>query len=131
MDYNKARTIAFIAHKGQKRKDGEDYINHSLRVSEMCRAFEITKILGVLHDVVEDTNITLSDLKQQGASEEVLIALDLLTHKKDISYLDYILAIKQNEHAIIVKLADIHDNLHDSKGTMKAKYELARYILTH
>jgi (p)ppGpp synthase/HD superfamily hydrolase len=68
-------------------------------------------ITAVLHDVIEDTPITLEDLRQQGFPETVLAALALLTHDLNISYEDYVAAIKPNSLARKVKLADLAHNM--------------------
>jgi (p)ppGpp synthase/HD superfamily hydrolase len=133
-----ARRIAEQAHMGQTRKNGEPYINHAIRVSEASAKYsEDAAIVGMLHDVIEDSDqFTFEDLKQAGFSESVRWALSLCTHAKCESYLEYILEIKKyadcyaGQIAMAVKLADIEDNLNGAKGTIKDKYELARYILT-
>jgi hypothetical protein len=66
--------------------------------------------LGVLHDVVEDTAVTLDDLRAAGFSEAVLAAVSLVTHDKAESYADYVVRCKSNAIARRVKLADLEDN---------------------
>ena len=68
------------------------------------------KVVAVLHDVVEDTDVTLKQLQEEGFPEKVLTALDLVTHKDGIGYDDYIAQIKSNPIARAVKLADLRDN---------------------
>lgn len=137
-DLLSARDIAEMAHAGQTRKNGEPYINHAIRVSDSARIHsEQAAIVGMLHDVIEDTSVTIGDLRVAGFSHDVLWALSLVTHAKSESYLEYILEIKKNSDwhagqiAMAVKLADLEDNLNGAKGTLKDKYEMARYILTH
>jgi (p)ppGpp synthase/HD superfamily hydrolase len=135
-----ARRIAEQAHMGQTRKNGEPYINHAIRVSEAAAnkdGDESAAIVGMLHDVIEDSDqFTFDDLKKAGFSESVRWALSLCTHAKSESYLEYILEIKRysdcyaGQIAMAVKLSDLEDNLNGAKGTLKDKYEMARYILT-
>jgi (p)ppGpp synthase/HD superfamily hydrolase len=72
---------------------------------------EIEKIVAVLHDIIEDTDVTFYDLKNIGFSNEGLSALDCLTRKKDEDYVEYINRIKTNPIAIKVKLADLEHNM--------------------
>jgi (p)ppGpp synthase/HD superfamily hydrolase len=74
----RAIQIATEAHKGQLDKSGKDYIGHPLRVMEMGRS-EQEKIVGVLHDVVEDTDRTFERLGAEGFSEEIIAALRCVT----------------------------------------------------
>ena len=76
----KAILIATKAHNGQLDKGGQPYILHRLRVMQSCNS-DLEKMCAVLHDVIEDTNISLNELREEGFSEEVLVILDLLTKK--------------------------------------------------
>ena len=107
----KAIAIAVAAHAGEMDKEGKPYILHPLRLMmQMETAAEM--ITAVLHDVVEDTPITLADLGQEGFPEVVLEALALLTHDTaSSSYEDYVAAIKPNPLARKVKLADLAHNM--------------------
>jgi len=107
---NKAIEIAAIAHTGQVDKAGAPYILHPLRVM-LTRDNELERICAVLHDVVEDTEITFEDLRKQGFSEEVIVVLDCLTKRNGESYDDFIRRVLKNETACQVKLADIEDNM--------------------
>ncbi len=104
--------IALKAHWGQRDLAGKAYILHPLRVMHAVQS-EIEKIVAVLHDVVEDTNVTFSDLERLGFSPEVIEALRLLTHEKNDFYEEYIRKIGRsgNLTALRVKLADISDNM--------------------
>ena len=110
---NKAIEIAARAHSGQVDKGGNPYILHPLRILvNFCEAeSEATKICAVLHDVVEDTDITLDGLRAEGFSEEILTALDCLTKKKDENYDDFISRVLANEIACKVKNGDLADNM--------------------
>ena len=104
-----AYAIALVAHKGQVDKAGVDYINHPLAVSAKCNT-EKEKIVALLHDVVEDTNVTLEDLSKFFDSE-IIEAIDLLTHKDEEDYLVYLSKIKSNSLARTVKIADLENNM--------------------
>ena len=80
-----AETIAVNAHKSQLDKGGHPYINHPRFVSAHCTSPE-SRIVGMLHDVVEDTDVTLDALREYGFNEDILIALDLVTKKKGPDY---------------------------------------------
>lgn len=107
---NKAIEIANRAHKDQVDKAGAPYILHPLRVM-MAQENEIERICAVLHDVVEDTEITLDDIREEGFSEEIVGALDCLTKRVGESYDDFIDRILGNETACRVKLSDLCDNM--------------------
>lgn len=111
----KAYVVASSAHEGHVRKDKTPYINHPLRVAAKVDS-EVEKIVALLHDVVEDSRITLVDLKAFGFSKEVIDAVDALTKKPGEKYSDFILRAKANPIARVVKLADIADNLEDQSA---------------
>jgi len=107
---NKAIEIALKAHAGQVDKAGEPYIFHPLRVMLATKS-DIERICGVLHDVIEDTDITFEDIRKEGFSEEVISILDCLTRRDEESYDKFIGRIIENEMACRVKLADLSDNM--------------------
>jgi (p)ppGpp synthase/HD superfamily hydrolase len=107
---DKAILIASTAHQGQMDKAGEPYILHPLRVM-FTRRTETERICAVLHDVIEDTNITLDYLKNEGFSEDILSALDALTRRENETYDEFIDRILRNKIACYVKLADLSDNM--------------------
>lgn len=106
----KAILIATNAHKGQLDKGGNPYILHPLRLM-FAMYNETEKICAVLHDVIEDTDITLDYLRSEGFSEEVLSALDSLTRTSNETYDEFINRIIKNKIASHVKLADLSDNM--------------------
>lgn len=107
----KAISIASRAFEDVKDKGGQPYILHCLRVMDNLHTNdEELKIIAVLHDVCEDTSIGINTLLDLGFSLRVAAALDLLTHKKEVPYDDYIKAIALNNDARLVKLADLKDN---------------------
>lgn len=135
-NYNKkkmmalAEEIARKAHEGQTRWDGiEPYINHPKRVAEQFRD-EVSKTVAWLHDVVEDTDTTLDDLRGYGFSQIILDAVDAITRKRGQMYLEYILTVRGNWVARWVKQADIRDNLTDTTSkNHRDKYDMALFIL--
>lgn len=133
----KAIAIAVEAHRGHKRKDGSDYITHPIRVMDRVQTDD-EKIVAILHDVVEDTDVTLDDLFNQGFEQKHLDALDAVTKRSGEQYLDeFIPRVKAaGVLAISVKLADIDHNLEDQKALsrdeadfLRRRYEAAREIL--
>jgi len=102
--------IAIDAHKGQVDKAGEPYILHPLRVM-MNVSGEAEKIVAVLHDVIEDSAVTLADLERSGFSKEVCAAVGALTKAEQEDYDAYLQRVRQNPIAHRVKLADLTDNM--------------------
>lgn len=107
--YQQALAIAEDAHKGQVDKAGVDYIQHPLFVASLVEG-ELAKTVALLHDVVEDSDWTLEDLRKEGLPEEVVQAVGILTKKRNENYEEYILRVKQNPLARQVKLADLQHN---------------------
>ena len=107
----RAIEIATEAHRGQLDKAGNEYIQHPLRVMAAGRTTS-EKIVGVLHDVVEDSNWTLEQLAAEGFSGEIIEALQCLTKLSESEPYDkYIARIKTNKLAVAVKLNDLTDNM--------------------
>ena len=106
----RAIEIAREAHAGQVDKAGEDYFNHPKRVAD--NFYEDDDIIvALLHDVIEDTEITLEQLKEEGFNDAVLAALDAITKREGESYDQFIERVKDNPIALKVKLADLRDNM--------------------
>jgi len=126
---NKALRIAAMVHEGQQDRYGAPYILHPLRV--MARvATDDEKMAAILHDVVEDSEWTLDDLRKEGFSAVVLKAVDALTRRDGEDYMNYIERLKPNPIARLVKLADLEDNMDLRRlPTVAAKdiERLARY----
>ena len=104
----KAINIAYNAHMGQNDKFGIPYIFHPFHLAELMDT-EDECIVAILHDAVEDTNVTFDDLKKE-FSTSVIEALKLLTHDKNVPYEEYIIKLKDNPIAKKVKLADLKHN---------------------
>ena len=136
---NKAMRIAYDAHQGQVDKCGQPYIFHPYHLAEQMDD-EITVCIALLHDVMEDTEVTFEELSKE-FPKEVMDALRLLTHKKGTDYFEYVRAIKQNPYATAVKLADLAHNSDQSrmvgcewiseetKKALREKYAKAKAIL--
>lgn len=106
----KAIHIAVEAHAGQVDKAGKAYILHPMRVMLSGRTDE-EMICGILHDVIEDTPVSIDMLRMEGFSETVLEALEAISKREGEQYDDFIERVAQNELATIVKLNDLHDNM--------------------
>ena len=104
----KALRICFDAHKDQLDKSGMPYVFHPLLVASQMQT-EAEICVALLHDVAEDTSVTLEDLARD-FPPAVMQALDLLTHREGVPYMDYVRAIRNNRIACKVKLADLAHN---------------------
>ncbi len=105
----RAMRICFDAHKDQVDKSGLPYVFHPIHLAEQMQD-ENTTIVALLHDVVEDTDITLENLRQEGFCDDVINAIALMTHGDKVEYLEYVKKIKPNPIARAVKLADLRHN---------------------
>jgi len=105
-----AISLALKAHRGQKDKGGHPYILHPFRLM-LRMTTEHERFAAVLHDVVEDTGMTLADLRRKGYPEPVIEAVDCLTRRKGEAYEAFIMRLKSNQLARKVKLADLRDNM--------------------
>ena len=126
----RAIVIATTAHAGQRDKAGAAYILHPLRVM-LRTTTESERIAAVLHDVVEDTPITLEALREFGFSDEVLHAVSLLTKTRDEHYTEFIARAATDEVARRVKLADIVDNMDLSRIAIPTESDHARVKRYH
>nr|WP_272507369.1 GTP pyrophosphokinase [Clostridium aestuarii] len=106
---SKAIIIATQAHEGQTDKGGNPYILHPLRIMLKMND-ETSQIVAILHDTIEDTDITLEYLSKEGFSEETIKALSSITRIRDEDYMQFIKRCKNNRIGRIVKLADLEDN---------------------
>ena len=110
----KALKLCFEAHRDQTDKSGMPYVFHPFHLAEQMTD-EYTVTVAVLHDVVEDTDITFEDITGMGFPAEVTDALKLLTHDDAVEYMDYVAKIKHNPIAKAVKLADLSHNSDTSR----------------
>ncbi|MEC0248919.1 GTP pyrophosphokinase [Paenibacillus chitinolyticus] len=106
----KAIIVAARAHSGQTDKAGQPYILHPLRVMQSVRTPH-ARIVAVLHDVLEDSEISAEDLRREGFSPDIVEAVTALSREPGEDYLDFVRRAKKNPLAREVKLADVHDNM--------------------
>ena len=134
----KAMLLAYDAHHGQLDKGGVPYIFHPIHLAEQMPD-ELTTIVALLHDVVEDTDLTLDDLAHD-FPPAIINALALLTHQPDTSYDDYIRALRDDPIAATVKRSDLLHNSDESrlalcpisdaeKNRLRQKYQKALTLL--
>lgn len=135
----RAMRLAYRAHNGQVDKAGVPYIFHPIHLAEQMTT-EACVCVALLHDVVEDSDVTIEDIAALFPAE-VTEAVRLLTHDENVPYLDYIRALRANPLARTVKLADLAHNSDESRlrdavahepasvAKRRAKYDAARAIL--
>lgn len=132
------RAVAWAAraHEGQVDKAGAPYILHPLRVM-MALEDPLDRIVAVLHDVVEDTDTSIDQLRTAGLDDRLAVSLALLTHKPGVPYLDYVRAIAADDRARRIKIADLSDNMNldrlpeitPADEDRRSKYQQALTIL--
>ena len=136
---NKAMKLAYQAHHGQIDYNGIPYIFHPIHLAEQMTD-EYTCCVALLHDIVEDTDVTLDKLCEEFPNE-VIDAIRLMTHEDNTDYFDYVRSIKANPIAKKVKLADLAHNSDQSRSVgcdipeerlcaWSKKYSKAKQILT-
>lgn len=110
---NKAMRISYEAHKKQFDTSDIPYVFHPYHLAEQMDN-ETRVCMALLHDVVEDTDVTLEELRID-FPEEVIAGLELLTHGPDKDYFDYVREICKNKDALFVKLADLIHNIDETR----------------
>lgn len=120
----KAVDFATLAHSGQVDRAGVPYIEHPKAVAEMVNG-EKEKIVAYLHDVVEDAGVSLDEIREEFGGE-IADAVDVLTRKDGVSYMDYIKGIKKNGLAKKVKMADLTHNMNLSRIPVISKDDINR-----
>lgn len=127
-----------IIHKGQLDKSGKEYWRHPYDVANDFTIGSNEYLVGLLHDSLEDTEMTDDDLRFIGLSEEIIKAVKCITHGKHEQLVDYYTRAKGNTIALKVKLADIRDNSRyervrllpkDTQDRLKKKYKKALELL--
>ena len=121
----KAIELAKKAHEGQIDKGGSPYIGHPFRVMNQFKDEE-EKIVGVLHDAVEDSDLTLEDLKRAGFSDRIIAAVDAITKREGEQIDNYLNRVMNNSIALKVKIADMTDNMDLSRITNITEKDRAR-----
>ena len=129
---SRALDIAVKAHEEQVDKGGNPYIWHPVRVALHSHSDE-EKIAALLHDVIEDTSVTMDDLAKAGFSEKVLDAIQCLTKKEGEEYMDFIQRVSGNEIAAKVKIQDLNDNMDVSRlnGRKPSKMDTYKQALDY
>lgn len=133
----KALKLCFEAHKNQVDKTGLPYVFHPFHLAEQMDS-EIAVVCALLHDVVEDTPLSLQDIAEMGFPREAVEVLALLTHEEGVPYMEYVQKIKHNPIARQVKIADLQhnsdltrmDTVDEWAQRRNAKYSEALRILT-
>ena len=118
----KARLLAQYAHAGQVDKAGKPYFMHAEKVSRTvgnlinsweqpsCDFFLKARIVGYLHDVVEDTEITIADLTEHEIPADCILAIEAITKTEGTPYQTYLAKVKSSKLASVVKIADMMHN---------------------
>ncbi len=122
----KALDIAYREHSGQVDKGGNPYILHPVRVALNCETEE-EKVVALLHDVVEDTEVTIDDLRNMGFCEEVLDAITALSKIKGEDYEQFVKRVAENHLASRVKIQDLKDNMNASRLNGKLHWKMETY----
>lgn len=125
---NKAIKLMFEKHKNQVDKSGLPYVFHPWHVAESMQDEKRTTV-ALLHDIVEDTNVTYDDLKNEGYPNDVIDAVRVLTHDANEDYSSYIERIAQNDLAIDVKIADLMHNIDASRLSNISSADFKKYDL--
>lgn len=110
----KALQVAYKAHAGQVDYSNVPYVFHPYHLAEQMDD-EISCTVALLHDVVEDTDVTIEDLERE-FPKSVTEVIKLLTHEKDVDYFDYVRKIKTNPIATKVKLEDLKHNSDETRN---------------
>lgn len=122
----KAIDLAVAAHRGSEDPPGEPYIVHPMRVllgvsqGDDAHQNERLRCVAILHDTLERTKLTAADLRGAGMPKVVVRAVQLLTHDADTSYADYVVKLKRDPLARVVKIADLLDNADLRRVTFRA-----------
>lgn len=123
---NRAIEIAITAHEGQlDTNNGRPYIEHPFRVMNAGHTLP-EKIVGVLHDVVEDTPWTLEQLREEGFAPEITDGVDAMTRRDNETYDEYMQRVQANPTATRVKLNDLTDNMDIRRWNDIPYHELVR-----
>ena len=135
-DTDKALALVTEKFQGVTDQDGEPYLMHCLRVMNGVDLPE-AQLVGLMHDLVEDTDVTIEDLKQMEFDPLTIEAVDLITHREEDGYADYVVKLKPNPLARSAKLADLRDNgslgrvLYRDLSVDKDLQRIQKYILSY
>jgi len=107
----KALKVALNFHYGATDRANQPYILHCLRVMNSVPNEQDIVITAILHDIIEDTPISIKTLKKMGFSDDVLCAIDAISKRDEEEYMQYIARVCENSIAYQVKIADLKDNI--------------------
>ncbi|MDO4797570.1 MAG: hypothetical protein Q4A01_06075 [Coriobacteriales bacterium] len=132
----RAMDLSFEVHKDQRDKSGRPYVYHPFHLADHMHTEEATCV-ALLHDTVEDGDVTPDDLRDMGFPNSVVDAITALTHDPSVPYLDYVLGLRDQPLAREVKLADLRhnsnlsrlDQVNDRDRTRRLKYLMAQALL--
>ena len=136
---DKAALICVTKHAGQRDKMGQAYFQHPMRVAMRCTTDE-EKIVALLHDTIEDTDVTAEYLLAEGFPQSVVDGILSVTKREGENYEDFVARAKQNPLGRVVKLHDLEDNLNALRldrfdADMAARYykylEARQYLLSN
>ena len=122
----KAILLAYRAHEGQKDRSGLPYILHPIHLAEQMTT-EDSCVVAMLHDVLEDTDMTEEDLREEGFTERQIEAVKLLTRTEEEDYFEYVRRIRENDLACAVKLADLAHNMDRTRLPEYSEKDEARF----
>ncbi|MBR0147282.1 MAG: bifunctional (p)ppGpp synthetase/guanosine-3',5'-bis(diphosphate) 3'-pyrophosphohydrolase [Eubacterium sp.] len=122
----KAILLAYRAHEGQKDRSGLPYILHPIHLAEQMTT-EDSCVVAMLHDVLEDTDMTEENLREEGFTERQIEAVKLLTRTEEEDYFEYVRRIRENDLACAVKLADLAHNMDRTRLPEYSEKDEARY----
>lgn len=125
MSIEEALSFALDAHRGQTDLDGKPYVLHPIRVGLRGRN-DKEIIVGLFHDIVEDTHYTLQDIIERVADKDIVEAISLLTHKKGQPYNEYLKKIIESNNAIAIRVKrnDLLDNLSRNDKSTEVKRKI-------
>ncbi len=145
-NYERALEVAIWAHKHKQTRNGGEFIRHPQTVLNLCQTKSPSKeIICLLHDVVEDSDLTLEDLYNLGFSDRIILGLDAVTKRKDEKYVEFIqrcarsfkeFPFDKRDDAIDVKLADLSHNCQTNryqcaKWTAKERAKMILYNISY
>lgn len=113
------------AHKGQTDKAGSDYRMHPIRVAQRCIG-DVAKVVALLHDVLEDTCVSVEDLREMGFGEDIINGVLGVTRRENETYEEFIERAGKNPISLEVKIADLRDNLDVTRLPEVTEKELPR-----
>ncbi|HVF25240.1 MAG TPA: hypothetical protein VNA23_05080 [Anaerolineales bacterium] len=126
----KSLYIALRAYAGKTDKAGREYIHHPLRVMAKMKT-DLEMSVALLHDVIEDSDITAKQLLAEGIPAKVVEAVICLSRNENEDYQDFVGRTKKNELAAKIKIADIEDNIDVLRLASLDEYDLTRIKKYH